>query len=540
MSENLHVVRDSSRFEMVSKLESGNHYGDIMSFPPPPPPAMLSSNVIRINICDDDSVDATTKANMERKPSQLNREAKLKKQENLLSWKKKEKESMMISPAAGAVSNAGRQMRTFRPFTDYLPPTAKSNASEEEQDQIVHSRTSSDNKTVMLKSATTDYSKDYTSSSSSSSWEDDGNQNASNQVKTTTTTISTFKHASSYNNSSLDDENGSTTKLSAEGSSSNAVLVVPLDMKKKRDESSIKRNNLDVRTTPTTTTGSSSLGPSLSFDSTDENKENGVYSSSELNIDCNNKESIKDPGPYSGPQLDLSIFDLLDKNSKKFVLKPAPLGLTIRCQIYRQKGLYPKYRFYLENVDSNLLLLMTARKKKKTKTSCYVISTLTYDLENVEKYIETPVAKLKSNLLGTHFSLYDFGVKPPPIAIMPSTPMSVSKKLSRSASFFRASFAGSSTNLASSLKVTRSYNNSSEVSMDMNGDDLHSSAPLQTNSHFNSIDQDLCRKEYLSIFYELNMLGFKVSKSHLVFTSYSFGLIYQGSKTNVNYSTGHG
>ena len=36
-------------------------------------------------------------------------------------------------------------------------------------------------------------------------------------------------------------------------------------------------------------------------------------------------------------------------------------------------------------------------------------------MDNVQKYIETPIAKLKSNLLGTYFTLYDFGLKPLPI-----------------------------------------------------------------------------------------------------------------------------
>jgi hypothetical protein len=55
---------------------------------------------------------------------------------------------------------------------------------------------------------------------------------------------------------------------------------------------------------------------------------------------------------------------------------------------------------------------MTARKKMKSKTACYIISSITFDLNDLEKYIETPIAKLKSNLLGTNFSLYDFGTKP--------------------------------------------------------------------------------------------------------------------------------
>jgi hypothetical protein len=98
---------------------------------------------------------------------------------------------------------------------------------------------------------------------------------------------------------------------------------------------------------------------------------------------------------------DMSIFNLLDTTSRKFVLKPATMALTIKCQIYRQKGLYPKYRFYLENlVDGNLILLMTARKRRKAKTACYEINSLVFDFNDTQNYKEIPLAKLKSNLLG--------------------------------------------------------------------------------------------------------------------------------------------
>lgn len=114
----------------------------------------------------------------------------------------------------------------------------------------------------------------------------------------------------------------------------------------------------------------------------------------------------------SHADIDLSIFELIDKTSKKFIVKPATIGMQIKCQIYRQKGMYPEYKFYLENLDGNLLLLMSARKKKKTKTTCYIINFINFDLNNLENYTETPIAKLKSNLFGTNFSLYDLGPKP--------------------------------------------------------------------------------------------------------------------------------
>ena len=165
--------------------------------------------------------------------------------------------------------------------------------------------------------------------------------------------------------------------------------------------------------------------------------------------------------------IDLSIFELLDKNSKKFILKPATMGLTLKCQIFRHKGIYSQYKFYLENLEGQLLLIMTARKRKKTKTTCYIINYITYDETNVEKYIETPIAKLKSNLMGTQFTLYDFGIKPN-VNMYPS----------------------------------------------MNGDlKAHSSnfpsESFDEAASINESDLKLLRKEYLSISYEFNIFGYK-------------------------------
>jgi hypothetical protein len=125
-----------------------------------------------------------------------------------------------------------------------------------------------------------------------------------------------------------------------------------------------------------------------------------------------NSNGDEQPSTKSYLKIGIDMFKLLDKSSKKFILKPAQLGLTLKSQIFRQKGIFPQYRYYIENLDGNLLLIMTARKKKKSKTACYVINSISFDLNNIYKFIETPIAKLKSNLLGTQFCLYDFGAKP--------------------------------------------------------------------------------------------------------------------------------
>jgi hypothetical protein len=178
-------------------------------------------------------------------------------------------------------------------------------------------------------------------------------------------------------------------------------------------------------------------------------------------------------------EIDFSIFDLIDKTSKVFIFKPATIGLTMRAQIFRQAGIYPEYKFYIETLDGNLQLIMTARKKKKSKTPCYVINYLNYDPTSELDYIETTVAKLKSNLLGTQFTLYDFGLKP--------------TKLAQSNV--------SSPNPSNNTNLTNLHALDSARSSDL-------SSPVEIVSD-NSIDQQLMRKHYAFISYEMNVLGVK-------------------------------
>jgi hypothetical protein len=338
--------------------------------------------------------------------------------------------------------------------------------------------------------------------------------------------IPTLCKANSYNNSSLD-----------EGQSN--ILVAPLELQTPTRHLSVNSNN-----------------------NQNQNHSGGGNSRSKAEFDDEPTGSASDErqaasDEMGNPNLDLTMFDLLDKTSKKFVLKPATLGLNIRCQIYRQKGLYPKYRFYMENLDGNLLLLMTARKKKKTKVPCYVISTLTYDLDNLEKYIETPIAKLKSNLLGTYFRLYDFGVKPlPVVASSLNTSNGTGKKQSRSSSFSRNNFTGSTNNLTAShtfMPNQSSNNNNStaniaSMSLSKQDSDLSDNCD-ESRLNWTGMDKDVCRKEYLSLFYELNMLGFKVNlpfffnSSLLGFINFQMHFLFcrhQGSTSNVRAHTWHG
>uniref|UniRef100_A0A8D0HAA3 Tubby-like protein n=1 Tax=Sphenodon punctatus TaxID=8508 RepID=A0A8D0HAA3_SPHPU len=97
-------------------------------------------------------------------------------------------------------------------------------------------------------------------------------------------------------------------------------------------------------------------------------------------------------------------------NLEDFVLRPAPQGVTVKCRVTRDKkgmdrGLYPTYYLHLDNEKK--VFLLAGRKRKKSKTSNYLISIDPTDLSRGgENFIG------KSNLMGTRFSVFDNGVNP--------------------------------------------------------------------------------------------------------------------------------
>ncbi|CAH8613660.1 unnamed protein product [Schistosoma mattheei] len=88
-------------------------------------------------------------------------------------------------------------------------------------------------------------------------------------------------------------------------------------------------------------------------------------------------------------------------------MKPAPQGVTIRCRITRDKrgvdhGIFPSYYLHLEKEDCKFFLL-AARRRKRSTTSNYVISC---DATNLSRDAISFAGKLRSNFLGTHFTVY--------------------------------------------------------------------------------------------------------------------------------------
>ncbi|XP_071782890.1 tubby protein [Centroberyx gerrardi] len=105
----------------------------------------------------------------------------------------------------------------------------------------------------------------------------------------------------------------------------------------------------------------------------------------------------------------ISVEDL-----EKFALRPAPRDVTIQCRVTRdrrgvEKGLYPTYYLHMEKEDGKRVFLMAGRKRKKCKTSNYLIST---DPTDLSRDTNSYIGKLRSNVLGTKFTVYDGGENP--------------------------------------------------------------------------------------------------------------------------------
>jgi len=101
-----------------------------------------------------------------------------------------------------------------------------------------------------------------------------------------------------------------------------------------------------------------------------------------------------------------------------FLLQAGPANGPILCHIRRTKvGMFPRYQLFLGG-DGELngdepgcgeRFLLSARKRKKSKSSNYLIS---LDEEDMSRQSGNFFGKLRSNFLGTEFTIYDKGVKP--------------------------------------------------------------------------------------------------------------------------------
>nr|KAF6439426.1 TUB bipartite transcription factor [Molossus molossus] len=160
------------------------------------------------------------------------------------------------------------------------------------------------------------------------------------------------------------------------------------------------------------------ISSSMSFDDDDDEEEDSS-SSSQLNSNtrpssATSKKSVREaasaPSPTDPePSAEIEVQDL-----EEFARRPAPQGVTIKCRITRDKkgmdrGMYPTYFLHLDREDGKKVFLLAGRKRKKSKTSNYLISV---DPTDLSRGGDSYIGKLRSNLMGTKFTVYDNGVNP--------------------------------------------------------------------------------------------------------------------------------
>nr|XP_014348074.1 PREDICTED: tubby-related protein 3 isoform X4 [Latimeria chalumnae] len=114
----------------------------------------------------------------------------------------------------------------------------------------------------------------------------------------------------------------------------------------------------------------------------------------------------------ASPHTDSQLIDM--NNLEEFALQPALRGITMKCRVTRDKkgmdrGLYPTYFMHLERDDGKKVFLLAGRKRKKSKTSNYLISV---DPTDMSREGESFIGKVRSNLMGTKFTVYDNGLNP--------------------------------------------------------------------------------------------------------------------------------
>ncbi|XP_043404528.1 tubby protein homolog isoform X7 [Caretta caretta] len=158
------------------------------------------------------------------------------------------------------------------------------------------------------------------------------------------------------------------------------------------------------------------ISSSMNFDEEDEDDEDSS-SSSQLNSNtrpgsATSKKSNKEAASAPSPSTNEPVIDVDDL--EEFAVRPAPQGVTVKCRITRDKkgmdrGMYPTYYLHLEREDGKKVFLLAGRKRKKSKTSNYLIS---IDPTDLSRGGESFIGKLRSNLMGTKFTVYDNGVNP--------------------------------------------------------------------------------------------------------------------------------
>lgn len=102
----------------------------------------------------------------------------------------------------------------------------------------------------------------------------------------------------------------------------------------------------------------------------------------------------------------------------RFLSTPSPQDKLVQCHIVREKdpsGVYPEFKLILADGDQ---FLLAARRRKKSKTSNYLLS---LEADDLARKGTSYFGKLRSNMWGTQYTLYNQGASPEKAATMEET-----------------------------------------------------------------------------------------------------------------------
>ncbi|KAF1391992.1 hypothetical protein PFLUV_G00047870 [Perca fluviatilis] len=178
----------------------------------------------------------------------------------------------------------------------------------------------------------------------------------------------------------------------------------------KSDSDESEEETKSIKSKKKSTAGSSSLFQ-ISGDK-DKDKKTKKKAKAEESDDSEDEKSKKKKGKGKKKKVRSPSPEIEFDNLENFVMDPAPQGVTVKCRLTRDqrgvdKSLYPLYYLHLDNTKKTFLL--AGRKRKKCATSNYLIS---IDATDLSRGGENFVGKLRSNLMGTKFTIFDNALNP--------------------------------------------------------------------------------------------------------------------------------
>ena len=114
--------------------------------------------------------------------------------------------------------------------------------------------------------------------------------------------------------------------------------------------------------------------------------------------------SVANPRSKSLATWEAEVKHMLSMNSREeAVMRPAPSAGMIHCYIKRIKGFFGSHASFMMHLENEDIFLLAARRRKKSKTSSYVIS---LDREDLKRDTDNCLSKLKANFVGTEYMLW--------------------------------------------------------------------------------------------------------------------------------------